>query len=364
MRKNINICFKHSKSTLYFRRRRKQRKALNTIASRNLSSRHLDTSGTSSRAQLVTPFSSPPTTSATGIDAHHRANASQSVHYPVSTPSFSQSTERYHRESRSDFDLHHNTINGVDYRYNTSIPPRSRSAMTNAARRPYGTIDYSSANIYGSRRRSLPKSFSDCDLCKRQVFTKEYQHYHDEHDDNWHLEDAFERRAEPRAYREKIKERFRERLTVRKVPDTDVLPPSTTTVEYSTVLPRHQRIGSEPNYSHGPVHHLPFQYVPNENSKNIRTVEYKRNSSQERFAIGNNQQHSINDDSGSTNFTVKFYERDDYDDDIEHRLNQCLHEAREIQEMSMRMSDQQQQNFNRYPYQHPQPRHFAGNVDI
>ncbi len=321
----------------------------------------MDTSGTSSRAQLVTPLPPP---NGTGINTYRRTNATQTIHHPVSTSSFAQNMERYHRESRSDFDLHHSSMNGIDYGHHASIPYRSRTAMANGSHRPYGTIDYASRNYNVNNRRSLPKSFSDCDLCKRQVFTDEYQHYYDE-DDNWHLENTLERQSEPRAYREKIKERFRERFTVRKVSDTDALPaPTTTTVEYSTVLPRHQRIGSESNRSNIPVQHLPFEYIPNENSKNVRTVEYKRNSNQEHLAVGNNQQRGINDESGTSNFTVKFYERDD-DDVSENRFDRCLNEAREVQEMSMRMSEQQQQqHFNRHQYHHQQQRYYNGNVDI
>jgi hypothetical protein len=304
------------------------------------SSRYLDTSGTSSRAQLVTPLP-PPNGSGLGMATHRHGSASQSLHYPLTTSSFAQNMERYHRESRSDFDLHHN----IDYDHHTSMPYRNRSAMAYDGHRPYGTVDYPSRNYNANGRRSLPKSFSDCDLCKRQVVGEEYQQYYDEQDDNWRLENSMERRAEPQAYREKIKERIRERLTVRKIPDADILPPATaTTVEYSTVLPRHQRVGSD-----GQAQHLPFEYTPNENPKNVRSVEYKRNSSEERVAVGNNQARSINDDNGATNFTVKFYDRDD--EDSENRLDRCLHEAREVQEMSMRMSEQQQQqHFNRHQY--------------
>jgi hypothetical protein len=264
------------------------------------------------------------------MNTYRHPSASQSI----SNSPFAQNMERYHRESRSEFDLHNAA----------SIPYRTRTTMTSVNYRPYGTIDYSS-NV-NHRRRSLPKSFSDCDLCKREVFNQEYQE-----DDNWRLENTLDRRAEPRTYREKIKERFRERLTIRNIPDTDILPPSTT-VEYSTILPRHQRIGSE---SIRPVQHLPFEYIPNDN---VRTVEYKRNSNQERVSIGNNQQHGINDENGTTNFTVKFYEHDD-DDNTENRLDRCLHEAREVQEMSMRMSEQQ--HFNRH---HQQQRRYTGNDDI
>ncbi len=303
---------------------------MTNIETKNFSSHYLDTSGTSSRAQLVTP----PNNNDPRINTYRRASTSQSI----SNIPFAQNMERYQRESRSEFDLYH-----------ASVPYRTRTVMTNTNFRPYGTIDYSS-NV--NRRRSLPKSFSDCDLCKRQVFNEEYRHYYDE-DENWNLENTLEQRVEPRTYREKIKERFRERFIVRNIPDTDVLPStSTKTVEYTTILPRHQRVTSE---STRPVQHLPFEYIPNDN---VRTVEYKRNSNEERVTIGNNQQRGINDDNGITNFTVKFYERDS-DDDMENHLDRCLHEAREVQEMSMRMSEQQ--HFNRH---HQQQKRYSGNVDM
>ncbi|UJR10741.1 hypothetical protein I4U23_014929 [Adineta vaga] len=334
---------------LLFQRRRKQKKALDNIDSKTTTSRYLDTSGTSSRAQLVTPLPPP---NGNGMNTYRRSVISQSTHYPMNESSFAQNMERYHRESRSDFDLHHNSINGIDYNHHASMPYRSRTAMTTSAYRPYGTIDYTGRNYnVNHHRRSLPKSFSDCDLCKRHVFTQEYQHYYDD-DDNWRLENTPERRAEPRTYREKIKERFRERFTVRQIPDSDILP--TSSVEYSTILPRQQRIGSESNRT---IQHLPFEYTPSENSKNVRTVEYKRNSNQEHVSIGNNQQRALNDESGTSNFTVKFYEHDDNDDEIDSRFDRCLHEAREVQEMSMRMSEQQ--SFNRH-----QQKRFYGNAEI
>src|SRR5262249_36859305 len=159
----------------------------------------------------------------------------------------------------SDFDLHQNNDGGIDIRHHASIPYRIRPTISNDNLRGYGTIDYSSYNYDGNRqRRSLPKSFSDCDLCKQRVLNEEYQQYCNEQDDNWHLENSMERKGEPRAYRDKIKDRFRERVVPRQIPDTEVLPSSTSAVEYSTVLPRHQRIASESNRSNAPVHHLPF----------------------------------------------------------------------------------------------------------
>jgi hypothetical protein len=332
---------------------------LKTVGTTNVSSRYLDTSGTSSRAQLVTPLPPPPNNNGIGTTTQRRASTSQSLHYPP----FAQNMERYHRDSRSDYDLHHSTMDGIDYRHHASIPYRTRGTTTNGIHRPYGTVDYSSRNYDGNHRRSLPRSFSDCDLCKRHVVNEEYQQNYNEEDDSWHLENTIERRLppEPRTYREKIKERFRERLTVRKLPDEDVSP---STVEYSTVLPRHQRNTSESYRSNGPVHHLPFEYIPNENSNNVRTVEYNRNATEERVAVGNTQHHGVSDESGTTNFTVKFYEHDD-ENEQENRLDRCLHEAREVQEMSMRMSEQQQQQqFSRHQYHHQQQRRYTGNSDI
>ena len=164
--------------------------------------------------------------------------------------------ERDHRESRSDFDLHQSAMSGIDSHH--------RTANLNRA---YGTMDYGGARSSSmDHRRSLLKSFSDCDLCRRCVQTEEYRdYYHEDQDDNWRLENSIDRR-EHRAYREKVKERFRERLSVHPEPSS--------TVEYSTVLPRHQRITSESARSTaGPVHHLPFEYIPNDTSSNVRTVE-------------------------------------------------------------------------------------------
>jgi hypothetical protein len=336
----------------FFRRRRKQKKLLADIGKTNISSRYLDTSGASSRAQLVTPLPPPPPPS-TNIGAY-RTNTPQNIHYPLSNSSFSQNMERYHRSSRSDFDLNHD--GGIDSRHHASIPYRIRPTISNDNYRGFGTIDY---NYDANRpRRSLPKSFSDCDLCKRRVVTEEYQQYWNEQDDNWHLENTTERTVEPRTYRDKIKERIRERVTTRQVPDNELTPSSRTSVEYSTVLPRHQRIASGSNRSNGPIHHLPFEYISNENPNNIRTNEFKRISSQERLGMTTNQQHITTDDSGTNNFTMKYYERDN-DDGTKIHLNRRGHDTREIQEMSMRMNDQQ--NLNRHQYYHQQQRYFSGN---
>lgn len=302
-----------------------------SATTKDYSARYLDTSGASSRTQIVTP----PTNTGPIVNTYRRATSSQNI----SNSQFAQNMDRYHRESSSEYDLHHG-----------SVPYRTRTVMTNISYRPYGTMDYSSSNHH--RRRSLPRSFSDCDLCKGQAFNEECQQYYDEND-NWHFENTLERRGQPKSYRERIKERFRERVAVRRVPDTDVLPPPTTTVEYTTVLPRRQRRPSEPSRV---VQHLPFEYIPNDN---VRTVEYKRNSSQERVSVGNNQTRGLSEDNGATNYTVKFYERDhDEDNDIDNRLDRCLHEAREVQEMSVRMSEQH--HFNRQQHQ----RRYSGNGNI
>jgi hypothetical protein len=283
----------------------------------------LDASGASSRAQLVTPLSpSPPINNNT----FHHTNVSQNIHYPSPlNSSFSQNIDRHHRSSRSEFDLHssnnNNIINGIDPRHHASIPYRIRPGISYENPRGYDTIDY---NYDGNRsqRRSLPKSFSDCDLCKRRVVNEEHQQYFNEQNDNWHLENnSSERKIEPRTYRDRIKERFRDRVTTHQIPDSEhlsPLPPMTTTtavanVEYSTVVPRHQRIASETNRS---VHHLPFEYIPND---------------------GNN-------------LPVKYYEHSD--DERKSSLNRRLNDTREIQEISMRMNDQQ--NFNRHQYYHHQ----------
>ena len=317
----------------------------------------------SSRAQLVTPLPVPLSGGGGMItrSSHRLTSASQTIHYPLPSPSFARNMERYHRESRSDFDLHHSAMSGVDYRPVPSLPYYSRSTFANGVNRAYGTMDCVSRSDMSDRRRSLPKSFSDCDICKRRVYAEEYQNYQEEESDNWRLENSMGRRAASpvdfsRPYRERVKERFRERLIVRKVPDSDPLVASSGTVEYSTVMPRNQRISSESNRSNiGPVHHLPFEYTPNDTTHQARSTEHKRYSSEERLSFANQQQQTTGDERGSANFTVKFYERDDdeEEDDLEKRLDRCLHEAREVQEMSMRMSEQQQY-LGRNQYHHQQ----------
>jgi hypothetical protein len=147
----------------------------------------------------------------------------------------------------------------------------------------------------------------------------------------------------PQVYREKIHERYREHRTVRPMVDCNGVSSSNTTADYSTVMPRHHRtIDASSRSLNEPVHHLPFEYVPNENVANARTVEYQRNRNEERVAVGRTQPATTHDEFGTTNFTVKFYEHDDERNDLEHRLDRCLHEAREVQEMSMRMSEQRQ----------------------
>ncbi len=281
---------------MYFRRRRKQRKLLETLGKTGLSSRYLDASGASSRAQLVTPIPPPsylPSNTGTH-SSHHRLNAS---YHPSLNSSFAQNFNRYHRESQSELDLHHNSINGIDYR---SIPNRFRPTPLNENYRGYGTMDYSSNNFDGNHlRRSLPKSFSDCDLCKRRIINEEQQQYSKEQDDNWRLENT-----QPRTYRDQIKER----VISRPISDNELIPSST--VEYSTVLPRHQRITNEN------VHHLPFEYTQNENSNQERATGI----------------------SNENNYTGKYYQHDD-DDETKNRLNRRLHDPREIQRMSMRMND-------------------------
>lgn len=297
---------------------------------------------------------------------YRRTNTGEHLEYPMhSDLSFARNMDRYHRSSRSDFDLHQSTLNGVDYRYQTGAPYPYTNQVHSGMNHSGRMMDYQTG-FYSpdQRRRPLPKSFSDCNLCKRQVFLDEA---YNQRDDNWRLENSSDHRrslsSEPKVYRERIQER----LSVRQVP-ADVNPMNSSHgghVEYSTVIPRHQRIGSESARSNGFAgNSLPFEYIPNESASNVRTVEYKRNENEERFIIGNNE--SSTDDYGSTNFSVKFYQRDDENErDFAHRLDRCLHEAREVQEMSMRMTEQQQQqhyvnrhrNFN-------QQRRFDGNPDM
>ncbi|CAF3435369.1 unnamed protein product [Rotaria socialis] len=353
---------------LLLQRRRKQKKTLGDVSNTNISSPYMDASGTSSRVQLVPSLSPLNGNSAVIHDTYlprHRSSISQSFHRPLSSSSFAQNKERYNRESKSEFDLHHSGLDGIDYRHHASIPYRVRSTTFNGNYRGYGTIDPSSFSYDVNRhRRSLPKSFSDCNLCKRRATDEEYQQYFNGHDDNWHLESNLERRAEPRTYRDKIKERFRERSTTRPNSENDgtTLPPSATTIEYTTVLPRQQRIASESIRSNGPVHHLPFEYIPNENSNHIRQMEFRRSSSQNCLPTGNIQQHPTSDESGTSNFTMKFYERDG--DHTKPHHDRYAYDEREVQEMSMRMN--QQQNFNRHQYyrqqQQQQQKRFTDNT--
>ena len=313
-------------------------------------------------------MSLPPTGTETMISTRSsRLRVTPGLPYPMTNRSFSQNLEQYQRESRSDYNLHQSSLNAIDYRHQLSSPYREHSRLSAGYQRAYDTMDYPSYNHDGHQRRPLPKSFSDCDLCKRRVVSEEYQSYYDEQDENWQSGHSIDRRRqrrtpppppppEPRAYREKIKERFRERLTVRKVPDTEQLPSPSKTVEYSTVLPRHQRAASESTRALASAQQLPFEYIPSDAaSNNIRTVEYKRNAGEERVAVGSNPVNSSVDEIGATNFTVKFYERDD--NEAQDYLDRRLHDAREVQEMSMRMSEQQQQQqqqFTRHQYQQQQ----------
>ena len=280
-------------------------------------SRYLDTSGASSRAQLVPPISAPPVRSFHSTDPnfnhspHHRLNAS---YRPSINPSFSPNLNRSPRASRSDFDLRHHA----------SIPYRVRSTTTDDNPRGYGTMDYPS-NHFGPNnlRRSLPKSFSDCDLCKQRIVDEEYQRYNNDKEENWHTQNStIDRRTEPKVYQDKVKEHFRERVTTRPISDSEILP-AAPAVEYSTVLPRHQRMHNE---SSGFAHHLPVEYIPNEFSRSL------------------NEEHAgINNENRTANYTVKYYERDDEDDSARNHFQRRSHDsARESQQMSMRMNDRHQ----------------------
>ena len=185
------------------RRRRKQKKILENIGKSELLS----------HVQLVRPGSYP-----------HHGNPL------MADNSFAQNFERYSRSSRSEFDL------------------------PQASMRP--SISNENLPTSSQFRRSLPKSFSDCDLCKKRV----------------------------------LKEEFDER------------PHTTSTVEYSTVLPRHQRMASDPNHQQ-PVRHLPFEYIPNDRS-------------------------NFHED-----YAVKFYNNHNQD---------YLHDPREVQQMSMKINDKHQ----------------------
>lgn len=315
-----------------FRRRRKQRKLLGDTGKPPVSSRYLDGTGTSSRAQLVPPMSAaPPLRSFHSTDpnfssfSQNRLNAS---YRPSMHPSFSPNLNRSPRASRSDFDLRQNDLPGIDYRHHASIPYRVRSMTTNDNPRGYGTMDHPS-NHFGPNnlRRSLPKSFSDCDLCKQRIVNEEYQRYNNDQEESWHAQNlSIDRRAEPKVYQDKVKEHFRERVTTRPIADSELLP-SPTAVEYSTVLPRHQRMHNE---SSGFAHHLPVEYIPNE------------------FPRGSNEEHAgMNNENRTASYTVKYYERDDEDDSARNYFQRRSQDStRESQQMSMRMND-------RHQYYHP-----------
>ena len=327
-----------TEGSLSFRRRRKRQKRLEPLEKNNLTARYLDTSGTTSRTQLVTPY--PPAVPPLAGEALGRTqsiryplNGSQTVHYP--NQSFAQNFDRYHRESRSDQNLPR-----ADYR------PYPRG---------YDTIDYAGYQTEAARRRQrrpLPKSFSDCDLCKRRVFNEEYSNYasDQEHSDNYPWRDSLDREEstrEPRPYREKIKERFRERLTVRHIPDNELLPSSNKPMDYSASLPQRAT--------------LPFEYQPMNNPNHVRTVEYQRNAGDERLMVGNQHQ-SNHEDLGPTNFTVKFYQNEnDQMDPRRDFVDRSFRDAKEVQEMSMRMNETPSypDRFNYYPQQ---TRRFNGNM--
>lgn len=322
----------------------------------------MDASGTSSRVQLVPSLLSPPGVNNNLHETYlprHRSSLSESFHHPLPTSSYIQNMDQYYRENQNDFDLHQNGFDGINYRHHSSIPYRLRSLPLNDNNKGYGTMDYSSFNYDINRhRRSLPKSFSDCNLCKRRVADEEYQQYLNGQDDNWQFGSTFDRRAEQRTYRDKIKDRSRERSTAQQSPGSDgATRSSATTVEYSTVLPRQQRINSEAARSNGPVHHLPFEYVQNEPSNNIHKIEFKRNLSQSRLTTGNTQQYIPVDESGVTNMTMRFYEHDD--NDTKHYPDQPSRDGREVQEMSMRMNEQQSLKRNQY---RQQQRRFSENT--
>ncbi|CAF1036512.1 unnamed protein product, partial [Didymodactylos carnosus] len=407
---------------LCIQRRRRQRFQKNTT-------RYFDNGGISSRAQLVTPI---PVTQRSSSTVLHRSGTSSGGGLGInssdtSRTSFARNMDKYRKESRSDYDLHDNYAQGIRNEYfNWGHHPHRRSNQFQTMH------DFRSSDQH---RRSLPKSFSDCELCKRRVAEEEGRYRSFDHlsprmermalpnlfnRNEWHRRTGdditrYQRRefgdwrldppsshnfgqiessslSSPprRTYREKIKERFRERLTHRKHFGNENEDPINETyrnqvhdgvdnkqfyhnsssqgrksmrravrsstadlidrqnVEYSTVLPRHirQRTHSESNVVSSPsagvnghVRHLPVEYI-NE-PKNMRTVEYRRNSSLERLTIGGDRMTTNNygngnsnsnhvresDDNGTTNFTVKLYDHDDARDE------------REIQEMSVKMNE-------------------------
>lgn len=246
------------------------------------------------------------------------------AHPSMSSPTFARNMERFHRESRSDFNLHENPTNSIDYRSRTFDYPFYNDDFSRRAR----------------QRRSLPKSFSDCDLCKRRVLNEDFEMNSIDGEQN----ENFSWKNSPRhvrPYREKLKERVRERLTIRNLGEDERFSSCLT-----STLPHSTRMTTSSQQ-------LPFEYIPNDSTNPVRTVEYQRNGTNERFSVDNRRsKYSMNEnDDGTTNFSVKFYPTDQTNptDPRKDYHERSFNDAKEVQEMSMKMNEQIPYS-NRYSY--------------
>lgn len=276
--------------------------------------------------------------------------------HPYSMPSmnsFARSYDRYQRESQSDYNLHQSAMRAMDY--------YGQPSNIDLHRRGYDTMNYARTQDDLShsyrRRRSLPKSFSDCNLCRRSMFNEDYLG-DDEQFQNWQRHKSLEQREmtdDARVYRENVKERFRERLTVRQIPDTDVLPVTTKAIEYTTVVPSQSQRMNGSIRMRGSHCQLPVEYIPNENRN-----RYQRNASNECLSTFNHQQYTMADEYLNRINANRIYQnQDDHFDARREFFDRSYDDTNEVQELSMRLHEQPLPN--RYHYEYDQKTHSIGN---
>ena len=293
----------------------------------------------------------------------HRADPPHSPPYPApATHGFAENLERYHQGSQSDYNLHQNTLRSMDYR----AYPSSHDVQ----RRGYGTVTYSTTQDDSARpyrqRRALPKSFSDCDLCRRSMISEDYPSYltEDEQTENWQWQKSLqseESTRESRGYRERIKERFRERLTVRQMADSDALPTSTKIIEYGSVIPSHQRSTHESAHLRSSQRQIPFQYIPNENRNTLNKNQYQGHTASEGLSMANHHQYLAENEHFRSNLTDRFYPSESSQSDVRRDfVDRSFHDAKEVQELSMRLHEHLPHS-NRCQYQYGHQRHSVSN---
>jgi hypothetical protein len=183
-------------------------------------------------------------------------------------------------------------------------------------------------------RRALPKSFSNCDLCQRGVADEEHPTNSVDRvrDARCHWQKSLERQ-EPRTYRQKIKERVRERLTARQLPDNGPL-----STDQSSIRPLHQRAASDSRGGNG-SRHLPFEYVPYETTNAGRAGTYSRHAADEHPSTNNPMSCTNNGEDDDTNFTVTFYPHERTHSGARNAsLDRSFDDANEVQEMSLRIN--------------------------